>query len=81
LSKKSATTSTRAVDVVLYAVPPRVLMPPTVMLAIVVTFLIALLVAGIAGVVMHYLTILYDATGQDQRQGTQTNCSEREGYV
>ena len=64
-------------NVVHFAVAPRVLMPPTVMLAIVVTFLVALFVAGI--VVMHYLTILYDATRQGEHQGT--NCNDCEGYV
>jgi uncharacterized membrane protein len=56
-------------NIVHFAVVPRALMPPTMMLTIVVTFLVALCVPGV-GVVMNYLTILYDATGQAQQQTT-----------
>ena len=49
-------------NVALHAFAPRVLMPPPMMRTIVVTFLVTLFVPGI-GLVMHYLTILYDTTG------------------
>jgi hypothetical protein len=47
-------------DVVRVAIVPRVVMPPTMMITIVISFLIALLVTG---VVMNYLPIVYDTPG------------------
>ena len=72
--------SIHAMDVVQLAILPRVVMPPTMMLAIVVTFFVALFVPGV-GVMMNYFSIPYDATRQTEHQGAETNCSERNGPV
>lgn len=47
--------------IVSFAVVPGIFMPPTMMLTIVVTFLVALFIPGV--VVMNDLTIPYEATG------------------
>ena len=62
--RDSSTSSARrrAMNVVHLAVTPRVLMPPTMMLTIVVALLVALFIPGV-GVVMNYFSILYDTTG------------------
>jgi hypothetical protein len=60
-------------DIIHFAVVPRILMPPTMMLTIVVAFLVALLVAG---VVMNDLAIVYDAARQTQHQRTQAEGGE-----
>src|SRR5262249_52243838 len=65
--ERRATSARRTVDVVLHAVVPGVLVPPTVMLAIVVAFLVPLLVATVAIVVNHF-AIVNHTPGQGQNQ-------------
>jgi len=64
--------------VVRLAVVPRVVVPPATVVTIVVTFLVALFVTT---VVMDYLTIVYDATGQAQHERTQAKRCEQERPV
>ena len=55
-------------NVVLYAVVPRLVMPPAMVLTIVVAFLIALCISAAAVIVMHYLTIVHDTARQAKHQ-------------
>jgi|HubBroStandDraft_4_1064222.scaffolds.fasta_scaffold43984_2 hypothetical protein len=66
--------SARTMNIVFYAVAPRLVMPPTMVLTIVVAFLVALLVTTI---MTNYLTIVYDTARQAQYYGRQDKCTQR----